>query len=516
MNSEERFKKSLEELLASKDFTFDETNWDKARQMIDASKKPRRMAPFIVAGSVLLVSLLTSIYFLSESPLAPVEKLTATSTIQTESPSSAAKVNLPEKTIPATRANFKAASAKMQVPLANTAKSSEPVTKKTPAFNTVQSKTMKTAALHAGLVPSNDLPGKENLSQNAALASVAPQRDPVTAIPVNNSPQKNTDVKATDAKSQGTQNEAEAAKSNDHGTPGDQAIAGNQSVPEKIKESPEQFASDVTPPVNSSVQSSVNEPSSAATNNSSESNENVLVSSPAIKDSLVNNSIATLDVPSDNDRGEVGKPKDYPVLFSVEAGTNYMYGWQNPKTRDASGFNPVIGINYFNNFKPKMSLSIGLQYSSVSNLSYSNYTTKVTRLSLGEESKVTVFTPVKVHYLIVPLRFNYSINAMNIFGVGCNIAYLLNVESDVETYTEKLNTKYDQTLTKTTGYTEGFNVYDTQLSLFYKRRLYPNLALNLEMFYGLTDVKNNKFFNSNVFERNTGLKLTLVYNFLKK
>ena len=238
---------------------------------------------------------------------------------------------------------------------------------------------------------------------------------------------------------------------------------------------------------------------------------------PASKiDTPKNSESSVNEIPADNDQGELGKPKDYPVVFSVEAGASYLFGWQNNGTLDANGFNPVIGLNYFNNFLPKMSLTFGLHYSSVNNLSYSNYTSKVTRLGFGEETKVTVFTPVKVHYLIVPLRFNYNLTPLNTVGIGCNIAYLLNIESEVENYTEKLNSKYNQTLSKTTGYTEGFKQYDTQLALFYKRRLYPNLSLNLEVFYGLTDIKDNTFFKSNVFERNNGMKLTLVYNFIKR
>lgn len=150
------------------------------------------------------------------------------------------------------------------------------------------------------------------------------------------------------------------------------------------------------------------------------------------------------------------EPKCQAIRFSIEAGTSYLYGWKNPKNRDANGFNPVFGLNCFNTFSPKLSFSFGLQYTSVSKLSYSNYTSKVIRLKLGEESEISVYTPVKMHYVIFPLRLNYDLSVKNTLGFGCNAAYLVNLESELETYTEKPNSTEGYNLTKTYGYTQGF------------------------------------------------------------
>jgi len=96
------------------------------------------------------------------------------------------------------------------------------------------------------------------------------------------------------------------------------------------------------------------------------------------------------------------------------------------KTRektDANGFNPVIGLNYFNHLTTKLSVTFGAQYSSIGNLDYGSRTSKITRFRMGEESHVTVITPIKLHYLVAPIKLNYALNSKNTIGLGCNISY---------------------------------------------------------------------------------------------
>ena len=121
-----------------------------------------------------------------------------------------------------------------------------------------------------------------------------------------------------------------------------------------------------------------------------------------------------------------------------------------------------------------------------------------------------------MHYLTAPIRIGYSVNSKNTFGLGYNVGYLFNLNSNVELYAQTAGKKGNATILKTSGYTQGFKTIDQQISIFYRRNLAKDLWLNAEFMYGLTDVKDNKFFNSNVFERNTGVKVTLIYNLFKK
>jgi len=518
MNSEERFRKSLADMLASKDFTFDEANWDKARQMIDVSKKPRKVAPFMVTAALLIVSLSTAIYFLPNSPSSPVKK-TSVVTANELKPVPATTALADSQPITSTpKPNLNTEPAPLQQRAAamptNTLPANQPETisasdhlTNDPAPEKIHPVTLEKIVTSA-----------PKISVEIKCIKTPPEKNPVSLGAADVPPRANPlaigsdDTKTPTSKTplpESTTTTPLAVNTMPGGNP-------ETKVPAKTKPEGENIASDVTPQANPPKTEPpeslpAKEIPAPSPNYSLANDAPSPLLPPATKDSA-----NALPAPADNDNGELGKPREDLVIFSFEAGPNYAYGWKNPGSHDASGFNPVVGINYFTNFKSKMSLSIGLHYTSVSNLSFSSYTSKVVHLGLGEESHVSVFTPVKVHYAIVPLRLNYSLNTKNTFGIGCNIAYLLNIQSTLYTYTEKLNKKYDEKTTTTSGYIKGFKQYDTQLSLFYKRAIYKNLAANLELYYGLRDTKDNTFFNSNVFERNTGLKLTLVYNFLKK
>ncbi|MES2679683.1 MAG: hypothetical protein V4635_07355 [Bacteroidota bacterium] len=211
-------------------------------------------------------------------------------------------------------------------------------------------------------------------------------------------------------------------------------------------------------------------------------------------------------------------PKELPSknLVFFEAGADYLLGWKNNDKTEARGFNPVIGIGYQNAFTDKLALSAGVRYQSLSNFSGTSHTSAVTALKFGEESDVTVISPLRAHYLAVPLKLNYLINSKNSIGFGYTIAYLLDVESKVETYIKSKDYHGDHTVSKSMGYKTGFNSIDGQIAFCYRRQLYRRLHLNCELFYGLNDIKKDKVYNSPVFERSRGLKMTLTYNLIKK
>lgn len=194
-----------------------------------------------------------------------------------------------------------------------------------------------------------------------------------------------------------------------------------------------------------------------------------------------------------------------------ELGAAWLYGWKNTSGRDARGLSPLAGINYMNRISNRLSLSFGIQYMQVRNLSASSRTSKESIYRYGEQSKVTTITPSTLHYLLAPLRLNYFIDNRSSFGAGVNLAYLLNVEARVNTYDEKPGSTENHKTYKQGGYTEGVSWYDSQVALFYTRKIRHTLALKAEVFFGLTDIKQNNFFGLNYTERNSGAKITLIY-----
>lgn len=213
----------------------------------------------------------------------------------------------------------------------------------------------------------------------------------------------------------------------------------------------------------------------------------------------------------------ITEPKKTKKSFMYfEAGGDYLLGWKNANKKEGNGFNPVVGFNYYNYLNDKLAVSLGAQYTLVNNLNnYSNTSKKITRYTFGEEGQVTIITPQKIHYLLVPIKLNYFLDTLNSFGIGFNAAYLLTVGGTMETYDVHLNKKENYKSGKVNGYTEGFNTFDTQVSVFYHRRLYKNWGVAAEVFFGLSDIKNDLFFNSALKERNKGVKLTLTYTVFK-
>jgi hypothetical protein len=217
---------------------------------------------------------------------------------------------------------------------------------------------------------------------------------------------------------------------------------------------------------------------------------------------------------------DTNKPKPFvkrPIpTVSFEAGASYLFGWQNAGKTDANGFNPIIGLNYLTQLSKKLTVSVGVQYTSIKNLLLSSHEVKQLRYNFSEESDIMKFTPSTLHYVYAPIKLGYLLTTKSTIGLGCNVGYLLNASGNVEIYSQRNNQKTNPTTLKTYGYTQGFSKYDTQLSVFYNRKLYKNLYFNVEFFYGLNDIKNNAFFNTNAVEKNRGFKATILYNFFKK
>jgi hypothetical protein len=203
------------------------------------------------------------------------------------------------------------------------------------------------------------------------------------------------------------------------------------------------------------------------------------------------------------------------ALF-LEAGATYLFGWKTNGKTEANGFNPLIGLQYNYVLNPRIGLFVGLQYTTINNLGSTSHTSTTTHIKFGEEVDVTVISALKMHYLLMPLKLSYGLDQNNFIGIGYTMAYLLDVESKVEQYSTRLNYASTPEVSRSMGYTSGFNPYDGQITVSYRRRLYKRWYATGEFFYGLRDIKNNIVYGSNEFERTCGFKLSLGINLWKK
>lgn len=200
----------------------------------------------------------------------------------------------------------------------------------------------------------------------------------------------------------------------------------------------------------------------------------------------------------------------------LEGGITYLRGWQTQKGREAAGINPLAGIHYHYPLSPKLGLSAGLAYCSILHMGLSSHTSTATRIRFGEETEQTVITPLSMQYLMLPLKLHFNLSSNDFIGLGYSFAYLLDARSRVETYSTRFGNTTQISETFSSGYSKGFNPYDGQLSLLYRRRIYKEWHVLAELFYGVLDIKKNKTYSIDDFERTSGLRISMVIGIWNK
>ena len=470
MNNEEKFKDHLKSQLDSKQFEFDEANWEKASKMLDERKKRRAIWPYflllgVFIGSGLTYVLLQSEKIVSVSEVPRVEERSV-NTKAIESTTNNIQNNLTPKT---------------QEPL---------------------------SGIKRGVIPSEDVVSQQkNLSRTfenkGIVTTPKTETSQVTQAPSEKkSEEPNTSVVSIDI----TENTTESNQT--------EAI---DLTPTDEKKEPVTASSPALVVVGEASITPVSEVTeTTATNQTSVSaTEKVIPVSAetATIEAVTNQTMMAVKADSNETKNNSTEQLKNPVL-SIEAGASFLFGWKTNSAREAMGPNPVIGINYHNKITNDLDYSLGMQFTTIRHLSSYSDTSKVTTFKTGEESDVTVITPQTLYYLSLPFKVSKNFNK-NTFGVGANLAYLITGNSKVDTYHQSTSIS-EQTTGTEMGYTQGFTNYNFELTAFYRRRLYKSLSLNAEFVFGLTDLRNNDFFGTATTERSSGLKLTLFYGLINR
>lgn len=194
-------------------------------------------------------------------------------------------------------------------------------------------------------------------------------------------------------------------------------------------------------------------------------------------------------------------------IFSIEAGTNYVFGWNHNDTTEARGFNPVLGLSAAHFFNTKWTVQSGIHYGSIRQLKESRISSDI-KYDFGYSSADTVIIPKTLHYFVLPLRVIYSINNKNSIGIGGSVSYLFNTTSKVITYTDNNSAITDKSEKNAFGYMQGFNQWDASLAVIYRRRITDKLAAGGKGDFGLMDIKDG----GTQRERNISLSIFLSYD----
>ncbi|MGP8214335.1 MAG: hypothetical protein ACLQQ4_02095 [Bacteroidia bacterium] len=474
MSEEEKFDDILRSKLSERDFPFDETNWDKAEAMIESSEKRRRYGFIslifltgLMAGAGLMFTFMRN-NVSSITPTTPIlqqNNLAANPGQNNVLPSSNSPTEQPAKK--AIAGNVTTSSGTNSQALAS-ANAKAVQTFNSPAGqdgNATDSKTAKhrrnkhsadTTTQYSYVRPASEKSMKKktynNVLTNNTTNNVTPGTSPTT---YNNQPLTVKEANST-----------KASQGNMAGTVAEDTLNKTQ------------VAAASTSPVNKT------------------------------------DSTASANSTGDNQQQQPIQNSGYShTLLSIDAGGGYSMGWQKAGGTQGNGLSPILGFSMTYYFSSHISACIGLQYNSLTNVN-TLYTSSTSQYDFGTTNNVTSVTLKTLYYAALPVQLQYNLNDNNIISIGANVLYLVNSNSSVVSYNENYYGVSGYTSSYKTGYMDGINTWDAQVTLAYRRKI-ERFTISAEGYYGLLDIENNAFFGDNIFERNSGLRIILSYDIIK-
>jgi hypothetical protein len=503
MNNEEKFKKELSDLLGQQDFPFDSVNWSKASHLIDKDRRKNRRVPFIIGGIILLSFSSPFIYELALPEQKPVaENLTISR--QHEKQKNEVRNLLQENTDEVV--SFSTPTEKgVQAPkTVNQPQSSI-------AANPAQTSVGEFSKTQAGS-------GSQEIKTSEPIIEISNDTDPVT--PVLETEQV-TDIEKTLQVPVAVIKNEELSFEQPAKPTGDQDPSKQETLVETKSDQPAVLTKENA---GSAHNNSAKEEATIDNSNIAQHETTATILEDSVQNEIAhrseNKGPATIDTTSISSQTEensavIGLALRNTIV-SFEAGGDYQMGWMNETGREGSGLAPVFGIHFYTQATSKWLLSSGLQINTVQGLGFSQKIAKTTIIKFGEESDVTKITPNAAYYLVLPLKLHYVLSDKTAISLGCHVNYLITTKSRVETYYEKAGVQQDHSSYTAYGYTQGFRQWSSQVSLGYRYLFYKKLSAGAEIFYGLTDIKENSFFHVPVYERNSGIRLVLAYNLFTK
>jgi len=485
MNEQEKFDDLLRSKSEERDFPFDETNWDKAEELIERSEKKRR---FGLIGTIFMAGIGVGIVLML--PFINNNKTPNTvNNISSGQNNSAAEQNknaqqTSNSAISAVSAPEQYATDNKQV---NSAASSQTATL-----------TNGSGVSHVKKTRHTKNSGSDARTQYSYVRPSAQKKDhrQVKAIynPNSNKWVQNKAYKGSIDVADSNQQLTEENRNNSSN-----AITGKNPTDKNRTD-----VQSKTIENNSAITNNLTQKSDTSANKKATPNND---STAQKKDSSTNTTPPIAQQPA-------AKSKKYShTLFSADAGGGYSLGWKKENGTQGNGLSPILGISVTHYFSTKISALIGLQYNSLGNINtlYSNSTTAY---DFGTTTNVNSVTVKTLYYLSLPIKLQYNISGKNIISAGIDMLYMLNTSSSVVSYNQNYFGVSGNTASTKMGYMDGINNMDAQLTLAYRRKI-NRFTVTAEGYYGLLDIESNTFFGNNVFERNSGLRFILSYDIIK-
>ncbi len=497
------------------DFSFNEANWEKASQMIEATRPAKKpFANLLLISSIVLTGALiigSAYYFSSGSTNSDVKNIAQNNSINENSNTNSI---IDSETKNLTSTNNLSEEKNQTEALSN----SKEENKSTEHINSSASSEIKSKTSNVNSDKKENKAMLAGNSRNDGQETVGSSQKTINSgqSPVGSN---------QEATGSGNNNNASIKSQTHNNEPGlanviEESSKHKSKLPEEKTFGEEKTSSNksgtVYQPIGKTNPENEVKENTITSANEPTTEEKELIEIP--KEQLVQTTVEHPDTAST----EIAK-KDYVKLkhhsISLEGGAINSFGWAVNGVRNGNSVSPIAGINYMYNFTDKSSLLVGFQYNSISNLTESNVSFSVTSYGFGVNNNVTTYKIIGLQYLTTPIKYIHKLDKNNAIGVGLNMTYLLNVKNKIETNNivesnvQTITTKYDN------GY--GFdkmNRYNAQFALSYTRKISKNLGFNVELNQSLQNVfKDYNYFGvSNKNSKPTTLKLSFTYTIFNK
>lgn len=501
MKNFDNFDDLIKKKMDGMDFPFNESNWEKASQMLDASRPSKKplgkfwITTSVIGGCLLIVGI-TALLWMNQSD---DNKIVSSSTSQ--------------KSTNEHHENKAPGIEQLNTTTSENTNTSDINTLAEPTENSTITDVKNTDGIANQIKPTR--------SQKAQQIASLPIQKPIASSV--NEPKQTLNE---EAKANNTTLETPV----DHVSESNQALVGSvENAKLKDKEANERKnVIENTSKTNTSVYKPLESFSTAAINpNNNNTDQSALenniptnANSAAKQDSVATAAVTPLQpdtTTNDAKRKDYVKTKHHEI--TIEGGVMNSFGWKVNNIRNGNNLSPIGGINYLYHFDHRSALSVGLQYNSLSNLTESNVSYSVTSYDFGVNNDVTTYKVIGLQYLVMPVRYIYHINKDNSLGVGVNGMYLMNIKNKIESFTAVENNVKNTSIVSDNGY--GYNVvnnYNAQIAINYQRKLSKQLGFNIEVNRNLMNVFNNyTFFGSECrTSKPITAKISLTYTLLRK
>lgn len=184
----------------------------------------------------------------------------------------------------------------------------------------------------------------------------------------------------------------------------------------------------------------------------------------------------------------------------LDLGVNTLFGIKELKNR--ATFRESIGLSYTYQLNPRLTIGAGLEYHSISRISYKRKIGDTT----NSAKTTTTLNKTNLNYISFLPQIQFQLWPNHQLTAGFGIEYLLvdpGERYEIENYTQE-----SQKRTNSKLYYSTFNRFNFSMSLGYTYQFSRFMAVHASYYYGFTDITRNTDFNK-TFDRNSRLQVGL-------